>query len=108
MELILAVVIGAVAGWVVGRRSSGAAAAFTPTDVGTNSASQRALDERLNDRHERIMEKARADGRITNDGVEELFCISDRTASLYLRQLTEKGQLERQGEGRGTFYTPVK
>jgi Fic family protein len=44
-------------------------------------------------------------GRITNDDVEDLFCISDRTASNYLRQLTEAGRLHRHGSGRGTYYT---
>jgi predicted HTH transcriptional regulator len=107
MELLLAVLIGVGIGWFVGRRSGGAAPTFTPSDTTQISAAKEALDERLADRHARIMEKARADGRITNDGVEELFCISDRTASVYLRQLTEKGELVRQGEGRGTFYTPT-
>jgi Fic family protein len=45
------------------------------------------------------------DGQITNDDVEDLFCISDRTASNYLRQLTEAGRLLRHGSGRGTYYT---
>ena len=106
MELLVAVLLGIGIGWLVGRRTSGAAPAFTPGEVAQVSAAQAALDERLDERHARIMEKARAEGRITNDGVEELFCISDRTASVYLRQLTEKGELTRQGEGRGTFYTP--
>lgn len=108
MELLLAVLVGIGIGWFVGRRGSGAAAAFTPSEPGPRTAAQEALDERLSDRHARIMEKAKADGRITNDGVEELFCISDRTASVYLRQLTEKGDLTRQGQGRGTYYTPTQ
>jgi len=40
--------------------------------------------------------------------VEDLFCISDRTASRYLRQLTEAGQLTPEGSGRGSYYTPPK
>ena len=54
----------------------------------------------------RIMEKALADGRITNDGVEDLFCISDTTASNYLSRLVKEGKLVRRGEGRGTYYEP--
>jgi predicted HTH transcriptional regulator len=69
--------------------------------------SHTAVMNRIALRKERIMEAANALGKITNDGVEDLFCISDRTASAYLRQLTRDGKLERVGSGRGTFYVPV-
>jgi predicted HTH transcriptional regulator len=61
---------------------------------------------RIEKRKERIMQLARTQGRVTNDDVEDLYCISDRTASKYLRQLTEAGQLAKEGGGRGTHYTP--
>lgn len=54
------------------------------------------------------MSTVERDGRITNDGVEELFCISDRTASTYLSKLKKAGRLQRQGSGRGTYYTKLK
>ena len=71
-------------------------------------SSREARSARVAMRKERIMEAAVAMGKITNNGVEDLFCISDRTASAYLRQLTKEGKLERQGSGRGTFYIPVQ
>ena len=106
MELIIAVVIGVVVGWFVGRRSSSAAAAFTPQDGEPKSEAHLALQERTAKRHARIMKKAQTEGRIANDGVEDLFCISDRTASVYLGQLVDAGKLTRHGAGRGTYYTP--
>jgi len=69
--------------------------------------SNKAVMERIARRKDRIVLAAQAAGRITNDGVEELFCISDRTASSYLRQLVADGRLDRQGSGRGTFYVPT-
>lgn len=66
-----------------------------------------AIGERMAKRKARILDEARKTGRITNDGVEELFCISDRTASNYLKQLAEEGNLVRQGTGRGTYYEPT-
>lgn len=108
MELLIALLVGGIVGWFVGRRGSGATAAFTSEDDEPLSASHAALQQRTERRHARIMEKARAEGRITNDGVEDLFCISDRTASVYLGQLVDKNKLEKQGAGRGTYYVPKK
>jgi predicted HTH transcriptional regulator len=62
--------------------------------------------QRIEKRKDRILQAARQNGRITNDDVEDLYCISDRTASKYLRQLTEAGKLTKVGGGRGTYYTP--
>jgi predicted HTH transcriptional regulator len=70
--------------------------------------SHTAVMKRIALRKDRIMEAAIALGKITNDGVEDLFCISDRTASAYLRQLTRDGRLQRMGSGRGTYYVPVE
>jgi len=70
------------------------------------AAAQAAIQSRTEARLARILAQAQADGRITNDGAEELFCISDRTASAYLSELTKRGDLVRKGAGRGTFYTP--
>jgi len=60
-------------------------------------------------RKERIMDKAIRQGRITNDDVEDLFCVSDATARNYLNDLEEDGHLLQNGEsGRSVFYTPVE
>jgi len=64
-----------------------------------------AVQARTVKRLEKILQATQRAGRITNDGVEELFCISDRTASVYLSQLTKSGRLQRHGSGRGTYYT---
>lgn len=67
----------------------------------------RAVSERIQKRKDRIMQKAKEDGRITNDGVEDLFCISDRTAGNYLRDLVKEERLEKVGtSGRGVYYKP--
>jgi predicted HTH transcriptional regulator len=98
-------------GYCLGLRRSRAANPFTTPVTGESEALQaahEAVSERTADRLDRIVSKAQADGRITNDGVEELFCISDRTAGRYLRELVEAGRLQRQGKGRGTYYTLIE
>jgi predicted HTH transcriptional regulator len=72
------------------------------------AAARQAVRARTERRLAKILAQAQVDGRITNDGAEELFCISDRTASVYLSELTKRGDLERKGAGRGTFYTPTE
>lgn len=64
-----------------------------------------AVQERIKKRQDRILAVAKEQGRITNDGVEELYCLSDQTASRYLSQLVEEGKLTRHGKGRGIYYT---
>lgn len=115
--IFVGAVVGAVIGFVFGRRGTFVQDAHTyPTPVdfadpeeveAFGSKGRAAVNERTQKRKARIMEKARAEGRITNDGVEELFCISDRTATVYLSALVEEGRLERSGTGRGTMYTPL-
>jgi hypothetical protein len=68
---------------------------------------EEATSERIALRKDRIMEAATALGKITNNGVEDLFCIGDRTASSYLSQLVAEGRLTRHGAGRGVYYVPV-
>jgi predicted HTH transcriptional regulator len=131
MELFIfvigALVGGFAAGLVVGKRKwastaqtqdggphksyammTGAAPAFDAADDELLSEARAAVQGRIEKRLDRIMEQAKTKGRIANDGVEELFCISDRTASNYLRTLTDDGRLERKGVGRGTYYTPIE
>jgi len=58
-------------------------------------------------RKARIMERANMEGKITNDDVEDLFCISDSTARNYLNELEEEGKLAQVGDsGRGVHYLP--
>jgi predicted HTH transcriptional regulator len=108
MYVILGIFVGLVAGYVLGRgrkRESNFADSEVAEAMGREG--HVAVQARVERRKERILENARADGRITNDGVEDLFCISDRTATTYLGALVEEGRLERVGEsGRGVAYVP--
>ena len=56
-------------------------------------------------RLDKVMALAEQQGQIVNDDVEDLFCISNRTATVYLSRLVRLGKLRRQGAGRGTYYT---
>ena len=68
----------------------------------------KSVQDRIEKRKDKILAKAKAEGRITNDGVEDLFCISDRTAGNYLTQLVEEGKLLKIGNtGRGVYYEVV-
>ena len=68
-----------------------------------------AVQARITKRKARIMERAKREGRITNDDVEDLFCISDSTARNYLNDLERDGKLTQQGAtGRGVHYTPTR
>jgi hypothetical protein len=65
----------------------------------------KSVQGRIERRKDRIVAKAKEEGRITNDGVEELFCISDNTAGNYLRQLVAEERLQKVGStGRGVYY----
>ena len=69
----------------------------------------KAVQTRIEKRKTRIVEAAQKDGKITNDGVEDMFCISDRTASNYLQQLTKAKILTKVGlSGRGVYYVPTE
>lgn len=114
MTLYLVVAFGiGVIGGVVGTRIFGQAPApanpfvgDTPQADEMRSEAKASVAARTTRRHERILDKAKELGQITNDGVEDLFCISDRTATTYLNQLTEEGKLKKVGAGRGTHYLP--
>ncbi len=104
---IVGVVVGALGAKVLGQRRAKNVFINPDTEEADElrELASEAVVARINTRKQRILEKAQAQGRITNDDVEDLYCISDRTASSYLSQLTDAGQLTRHGEGRGTYYT---
>jgi predicted HTH transcriptional regulator len=67
-----------------------------------------AVQDRIERKKKMIVAKAVAEGRITNDGVEELFCVSNNTAGRYLTQLVKENRLTKVGKtGRGVYYEPV-
>jgi len=66
----------------------------------------KAVQARIEKRKSRIVVAAQKEGRVTNDTVEDMFCIGDRTAGNYLQQLVDEGQLTKVGTtGRGVYYT---
>jgi len=107
------IVVGIVAfsiGLLIGRRTAPRAgfAAQTEAEREVNTArAHRAISDRIEKRKARILESAQRAGHITNDGVEDLFCISDTTARRYLSELEAEGQLTQEGVGRGTRYLPT-
>ena len=113
MSITLALIIGVVIGGVLGTWLGKKNAPASVFEEGSEEADElrakgaRAVSERIQKRKDRIMLKAKENKRITNDGVEDLFCISDRTASNYLSVLVKEGKLEKIGtSGRGVHYIP--
>jgi predicted HTH transcriptional regulator len=119
--LFIVFIFGLGAGVVVSglRRKRGEVAAPAAANPFLDEADSEVADElraegakvvqgRIERRKDRIVAKAKEEGRITNDGVEELFCISDNTAGNYLRQLVEEERLQKVGStGRGVYYVAL-
>lgn len=81
----------------------------TDSDTADNLRAEGAevVQARIERRKDKIITQAKVAGRITNDGVEELFCISDATASRYLGQLVAENKLIKFGTtGKGVYYEP--
>ena len=81
-------------------------------DSGTAASASKegaaAVQARIQKRKARILARAKEQGRITNDEVEDMFCISDATARNYLSQLEGEGALTQVGmSGRNVHYTPT-
>lgn len=58
-------------------------------------------------RLEKIMQRVREKGRITNDEVQKLLWVSDATATRYLSQLVREGRLRRVGSPKHASYEPL-
>lgn len=64
--------------------------------------------EKREQKFAKIMEAARARGRIGNDEVQILVAVSDRTARGYLAELVKQGKLKSvHGRGRWAHYVPT-
>lgn len=103
---IFILIVAFIVGYLLGR---GRRMPFNDPDLAheAREMGQQAVQERIEKRKARILERARQYGEITNDGVEDLFCVSDSTARNYLNELEAEGKLQQHGEaGRGVFYTP--
>jgi len=53
---------------------------------------------------EKIMALAQKESKITNDEVQKLLRVSDKTAERYLGQLVKQGRLRRVGPANNAFY----
>ena len=108
--IILSIFIFAVGfflGRITGARSAGSPRTLSELTT-MRKAAREAVQSRIQKRKNRIMERAVQVGRIRNDDVEDLFCISDATARRYLNELEQEGKLTQQGTvGRGVYYTPT-
>ncbi len=108
LSLIISFILGGLLGGLIVSRRGVPFREFVDEDEEIMQHAREAVTARTNKRLDKIMAAVEKAGRITNDGVEELFCISDRTASRYLRIMTKSGRLKRNGSGRNTFYTKPK
>jgi len=107
MQTVIYIIIFLV-GAIVGRVFSGGGATRERMSK-LSKKGQVAIRKRIDKRKSRIMELAREKGRMTNDDVEDMFCISDDTARNYLDELEHEGKLKQIGEtGRGVYYTVVE
>jgi predicted HTH transcriptional regulator len=109
----LAILVALAFGFFLGR-SFGKKKDDTPTFSDPDFAEEAAekgrhtIEARTEKRKSRILAQAQSKGQITNDDVEELFCISDATARNYLNELEVEGKLTQVGDtGRGVYYKPV-
>lgn len=100
------VIISLAVGFAAGYALRGRAQPAPPVSNEQANEGREAIQKRIQKRKSRIMERAHTQGRITNDDVEDMFCISDTTASRYLSELAEEGHLTQKGAGRGTYYAP--
>lgn len=114
---LIAVIIAFTTGFFLGKKKGAkkglnhqSAERFSGLDAAEAGEKGRAAQQKhIAKRKERILDKAKRQGRVTNDDVEDLFCVSDATARNYLNDLEEDGQLVQNGEsGRSVFYTPIK
>jgi len=99
---IIALTIGFALGHTVGHRMSYQKnSTFSKADA---RQGREVIAKRIEKRKSRIMEYAEKHGKIVNDDVEDLFCISDYTARNYLNELEAEGKLSQKGVGGGTYY----
>lgn len=109
---LIAIIVAFVTGFFVGKsRNQQNAGRFADSEEASvaGKKGRATVQKHIKKRKERILDSAIRKGRITNDDVEDLFCVSDSTARNYLNELEEDGMLTQQGEsGRGVFYTPAK
>jgi len=71
-------------------------------------SANKARKDKVKAREEMMLEYTKHKGKITNDEVEGMFCVSNTTAYRYLEDLEKKGKLKQIGEkGRNVYYETV-
>lgn len=107
MEIVLAIVF-LILGFLLGRKSKKSLVLKSSEEMEEmREESKEALSRRTEKRKARILSLAKKQGRITNDDVEDMFCISDSTANRYLNELEHGGKIKQIGRsGRGVHYVP--
>jgi predicted HTH transcriptional regulator len=110
VAFLLGVLIGRMMAKGRNQQKPGRFADLTPEEAKEISEKgQKTVAARIEKRKGRILAKVQEGGKITNDDVEDLFCISDTTARNYLSELEAEGKLVQVGEsGRGVHYVPAK
>lgn len=104
---ILVILASLLSGFLIGSISarSGKVGATSTKLKAMREEAHEATQARNKKRKNRIIELAKKQGKITNDDVEDMFCISNSTAWRYLEELEKEGNLVQKGEGRTTHYT---
>ncbi len=102
ISIFITLTVGFSLGYLFRGRVLEKVSVFSKKDI---KAGREAIAHRTQKRKERIMDRVRAEGRVTNDEVEELLLVSNNTALKYLNELEEEGKLEQRGDtGRGVYY----
>ena len=68
---------------------------------------RQAIAQKKQKKLEKILQLAKQKQKITNDDVQKLILVSDKTATRYLDQLMKEGKLIRTGPEKHEFYKPV-
>lgn len=108
--LVFAFIAGLIGGYSFRRQNnSHDSLIFTDPDIAEEMGAKgnAVVADRIAKRKQRILKRAVKRQRITNDDVEDLFCIGDVTARKYLNELVESGKLVRKGSGGSTHYLPL-
>ncbi len=113
MYALVAVIIAFAGGFYLGNKKNHQSARIGDSVSGDvmselGEKGRKAQQERIEKRKALIMKHTQREGRITNNDVEDLFCISDATSRNYLNELEHDELLTQHGtSGRGVFYTPI-
>ena len=82
---------------------------FMKNRRGDSSPASALIEKQAKEKEEhkqKILEFANANDKITNNDIEKLLGVSDKTVQRYFNELEGEGKIKQTGEtGRGVFYT---